>query len=116
VCIGDLNRRINLHRRAIQEPAFADTNFDEDFKTVVTVWAGVKTTPGRVIFNGVNEGAVTTHEILIRYLPWVTSQTWIELDGSRLDILSEENLDERGEFLRLQCVEKGLVTVEASKA
>ena len=108
LCVGDLRERICLQTRTLTEPAFGDAEPGEDFEGKSEVWALVKTTAGKVFFDGVNADVNLTHEIFIRYDSTVTATTWIELaDGRRLDIVNVENLEERNEYLRLLCTDRG---------
>jgi head-tail adaptor len=43
----------------------------------------------------------------VRFDPTVTSETWIELDSRKFDIVTVTNLDERKEFQLLLCRERG---------
>ena len=108
ICIGDLNARICLQKRTLTEPTFGQAEFGEDFEGESEVWAAIRTTAGKVFFDGVNRDVNVTHEVFIRYDPTVTTETWVELrDGRRLDIVNVENLEERHEYLRLLCTDRG---------
>lgn len=108
VCVGDLNHRIKLLPRDMTEPGFGETDFGEDFTGGVEAWAKVYTTAGKTIFNGVNTDVNVTHEIYIRFQSGVGAETWVELqDGTRLDVVMSEDLDERKEWLLLLCTERG---------
>ena len=103
-----MKSRIVLHTRTLKEPAFGDTDFGLDFEAKAEVWAMVKSVAGKVFFDGVHADVSVTHEIFIRYDHTVTSETWIELDdGRRVDIVNVEDLEERHEYLRLFCTERG---------
>lgn len=108
ICAGDLNRQIILQDRNITAPIWGSVDFDETFSGDATVWAKVDTVTGKTFFDSVNQRDTTiTHQIYIRYDSTVTAETWVQLDGRRLDILAVENLDERNEWLKLTCVDKG---------
>ncbi len=109
--------RVKLQSRDITEPAFGATDFDEQFEGASEVWAMVKTTAGKTFFNGVSADIVISHEIYIRHDHTVTSETWVELkDGRRLDVVNVEDLEDRNEFMRLLCTERGDKTKEATRA
>lgn len=92
-------------------------DFDELFKRQEFRWALVRTTAGKVLFDGVGVDRAMTHEIWIRFDPAVDSETWVLLeDGTRLDVLMVEDPEERREFLRLLCSDRGDATQEAAKA
>lgn len=115
LCIGDLKTLIKISDRRLTEPGFSETNFGEEFPDAKTAWAKVRTINGRTLFNGVDTDIALTHEISIRYDPSVTSESWIQLtDGTRLDIVDTQNLEERNEYLILLCNARG--NQEASKA
>lgn len=115
VCLGDLGTKIKLQGRNITPPVFGSADFDEKFSLEAEVWAMINTVSGRTYFDG-NADLNITHHIYIRYDVTVTAETWIEFGGRRIDILTVENLDERSEYMKLVCIERGLVTSEAAKA
>jgi SPP1 family predicted phage head-tail adaptor len=115
VAVGDLRDRITLQNRDIAPPLFGDDEYSEDFEASAEVWAAVNTVAGKTVFNGVGTDVAITHEVFIRHDSRVTSETWIELaDGRRLDIELPENWEERDEFMRLLCVDRGSKDKEAS--
>ncbi len=117
ICVGDLNHRVMLLPRNMTEPGFGDTNFGEDFSGGKEAWAKVFTTEGKTLFNGVNADVNVTHEVYIRTDPDVTSETWVELeDGTLLDVVDTEDIDERGEWLKLVCTERGRATLGGAQA
>ncbi len=108
LCVGDLDTRVILHNRLLQEPDFGEVDFKEDFKALQEVWAKIKTTSGKAFFSGAHVDVSVTHEISIRYRADVSSETWIELlDGRLLDVVAVENLEERDEWLVMPCTERG---------
>ena len=117
LCVGDLKDRITLQTRDLTEPVFGARDFTETFVTSDTVWAKVVTTQGRTFFDGVQTDQVISHQVTIRYLSTVTPETWILLDdGNRLDIIDQEDLEERNEYLRLLCTDRGPSTKAAASA
>lgn len=116
VCIGDLDTEIVLQDRQITEPLFGSPDFGEAFTATATVWAAVNTVSGKTYFDGVSTDINITHEILIRYDASVTTETWVSLGGRRIDILHAEDLDERGQFMKLLCSDSGVNSAAASKA
>lgn len=117
VCIGDLRHLVTIHDRRLGEPAFGATEFTEEFDSGRKVWAAIKTVVGKTLFNAVAGDREVTHELRLRADPNVTSENWIELDdGTLLDILSTEDLDERGEWLVLLCAETGARSQPAARA
>ena len=70
---------------------------------------------GRTIFNGVDTDIALTHEITVRYDPDIGAETWVQLvDGTRLDVVDTQDLDERNEYIVMLCNARG--TTEAAKA
>lgn len=116
VCIGDLDTMITLQNRNIVAPIFGAVDFNEDFKDKAEVWAAVNTVSGKTFFDGVSTDVNITHEVFIRYDEAVTAETWVALKNRRLDILMTENLDERSEFMKLICTDRGLASKAASKS
>lgn len=117
LCIGDLKDQIILHVRDLTEPVFGEVDATEDFNKISNVWASIKTTSGKAFFAGISGDVSVTHEISIRYRDDVSAETWIELKtGSLLDIVAIENLEEKDEWLRLQCSERGSKALGSAQA
>jgi len=115
VCIGDLDTEITLQNRAITPPT-TSVDFSETFSALATVWAMVNTVRGKTTFDSSNVERDITHEITIRYDAAVTPETWILLNGKRIDILDANDLEERHEWLVLSCTERGVTTVAVNDA
>lgn len=112
LCAGDLDRQITLQNRDIAAPIWGSADFDERFSGDTVVWAKIDTVTGKTFFDGVSQrDSTVTHEIYIRYLAGITSETWISYDSRRIDILAVENLEERNEWLKLTCTDKGVSKV-----
>lgn len=111
VCIGDLDSRVRLLHRSQVPPVAGSVDAAFDFQALATdgyVWAMVETSEGRTIFDGVANDRRVTHVVTIRSVPDVTSSSWVLLeDGTRLDVVLAEGLEERGEFIRLLCDARG---------
>lgn len=110
--------QIRISDRNIKEPKFASPDFMEQFSTkAVERWSRVNTTAGRTVFARIGTDQAVSHEILIRYDRCVTSESWIVLaDDTRLRVLDVEDLEERREWMRLLCIDRGDKLLEASKA
>ena len=115
VCIGNMRDRIVLNTRSIKAPSFDTVDFDETFVATKTVFAGVETQTGKTFFDGVETETPISHIIYIRFDSSVTAETWITFKSRRFDILKVENLDERDEYMKLTCSDRGLESREASK-
>lgn len=115
-CIGDLDTLVYLENRTQTPPQFGTVDFTEEFTPASNgpVWALVNTVRGKEYFDETGVGTQITHEMVIRFDETITDETWIRMeDGRRIDILNFEDLDERHEWLYLQCTDKG--KREASK-
>jgi len=105
--IGDMRHRIILHNRSIVPPIFDSVDFEQGFDGIES-WAAVKTTNGKITLDGVGQEQDVTHELFIRYDYNVTSEMFIQMeDGRRLRILNVEDYEERHEYMRLLCKERG---------
>ncbi len=114
ICAGDLDTEITLENRDIVPPLAGEVDFEEDFTNSVPVFSKVETTIGKTVFDGVNTDTVITHKITIRFDSTVTTETWILLNGNRINIVQTENLEQRNEWLFLLCTDRG--ATQASKA
>lgn len=112
--IGDMRHLVRVHDRSITAPTFGSVDFGEDFEGT-QAWAAIRTTSGKIVMDDVGVDANATHEIFIRYDSNVTSETFIQVDdGRRFRVLSVENFDERGEYMKLTASDRGIN--EAAKA
>lgn len=116
ICLGDMDKQILLQDRGIGEPFFGSVDFTEDFTTNDKVWAAINTVSGKTFFDGGGTDINITHEFYTRYDASVTAETWIEFESRRFDILDAEDLEERHEYMKLICAERGNKTTEATKA
>lgn len=116
VCIGDLNTEIKIQGRTILPPVFGNPDFNETFVDNSTVWAMVNTGGGKTFFDGVGTDINISHYVYIRFDSTVTAESWVELNSRRLDILVVEDLEERNEFMKLTCSDRGSNTLGATSA
>jgi len=107
ICIGDLDKRINLFSRSIKAPTNSSVDFDEEFVKEYEKWAMIHTTRGAELFDGVSLTNAFTHKIYIRYEEGITQEDWIEFNNDKYDIVDVEDLEERHEFLLLKCKIRG---------
>lgn len=114
VCIGDLSSSIILQNRAISTPVGDGVDYGETFTTNTTAWARIDTVSGETIFDDTNTERDVTHRFYIRYIDGITSETWIEYDSIKFDILDVENLNEEGRFLRLRAAKRGVKTSDVN--
>ena len=112
-CVGDLRHRATIQSRAITavddsvdyEMVFAGAVPDNE--PDAQIWAGIKTVRGVTVFDQTNVERTISHEIVMRYHDDVTAQNWLLIDGSRYDIYQVENVNERNEWIVLQCNKRG---------
>lgn len=105
--IGNMRNRIILHDSIIKAPLFGSVDFDEDFQGL-EAWAAIKSVSGKVLFDSVGVGQEVTHEVFIRYDYNVNAETYVQVDdGRRFKVLSVEDFEERHEYMRLLCTERG---------
>lgn len=112
-CVGDLR-----HIATIQNRVISAVNDSVDYEMVFSgaipdtedsaqVWVGIKTVRGVTVFDQTNVERTISHEIVMRYRDDVTAQNWLLIDGFRYDIFQVENVNERSEWLVLQCNKRG---------
>ena len=106
LCLGDLNRKIQLKSRNIQ-PVSVGVDFQQKFENTKSVWSAIKTKDGVDTFGGVNLSNTISHVIYIRWFDGLTAEHWIEYKSKLYDIVDIENIDERDEFYALFCNERG---------
>lgn len=106
-CVGQMNEQIKLQNRAITSPVADGVDYGEEFTADNIVWAWVQTVRGRTEFDSTNIERVVTHEVGIRFIEGITSETWYEFNGEMYDIINVENIDERSEFLLFDAMARG---------
>ena len=117
VCIGGMNKRIEIQARAITPPDFdVTTDYDEEFTEVRTVWSNVVTVTGVQLFDGTGIVRNITHFFYIRYFPNVTFENWILFDSEYYDIIDVEDLDHDKRFYRIRASKRGISTNDANLA
>jgi SPP1 family predicted phage head-tail adaptor len=105
-----METEIILQTRSIQGVTTSDVNFDETFTNSATVSALVETVAGVTVFDSTNTEIAISHRMHVRFDATITAETWVEIDNDKYDIVTVENLDRRSEFMRLNCVIRGLET------
>ncbi len=116
VPLGGLRHRLKLVSRSQKPPkANSPTGAGATFAKRRDVWAAIKTVGGVEFFDGHNIRRDVSHMIKVRFDKGTTAQTWVELrDGTRLDILEVEDLEERHEYHLLTCALRGSKTKAAN--
>lgn len=116
VCLGAMRDQVELDTREIKPPSLGGVDFTELFTPIETVSAYIETVRGKTIFDESNTERDVTHKIYIRFVPFITAQTWLKFDSKFYDILDVENLEERNDFLLLRCAVRGSDTVATNFA
>lgn len=109
VCIGSLNKKIDIELRQITPPIGGNVDFGESFTLVKTVWAMVETIGHREFFDNTNTMRVKTHHFYIRYIPNVeiTAENWVKYNSEYYDILGVQDLNEEHRFYLLEATVRG---------
>lgn len=114
VCIGSMNTLIQLKTRSIVPPNGSNVDFDENFSTLVSIWAMVETVTGEKIFDDSNIERLITHDFYIRFIPDITFENWVFVPAKYgnvkefyLDLVKVENINMQNEFYRLRCAIRG---------
>lgn len=109
-CAGDLRNLATLQSRAIT-PSNTSVDYTEVFSDAVPnssdVWVALKTVNGVTVFDSTNIERVVSHEVIMRYQSGITAEKWFLIDGLRYDILKVENVNERNEWIRCKCTQRG---------
>lgn len=103
-----MDRRVTLHSRDIKAPGFDEAVFGVEYEPIGEVWASVKTINGATRWNGVSRDEALTHSVGIRFLSEAMGPIWVELDtGEFLRTVDQQDLDERHEYILLDCTHRG---------
>ena len=79
------------------------------------IWLACARSLAAPVFDGVSTDRRVTHEIVFRHEDGITTENWVRLEsGRRLDIVSMDAYDERGEFLMLLCEDTGSIDRRAA--
>jgi len=107
VCIGSLNRKIEIHVRSIKAPAKGSVDFSDKYTLKKKVWAMIETVSGETMFNASNIETVVTHQFYIRYIPDVDIVDVIVYGGLRYTLVNVENLNNENYFLLIKASDRG---------
>ena len=114
-CIGDLDKYVTLHVRNMEAPEFGETNLTEAF-VGQDIWAGIITVLGKTLFTSANIDVAITHVILIRYDVNVSMESWIEFEDENYKVIDVDDFEERHEFMKLSCTNRGQKDLGAAQA
>ena len=115
VCIGSLNKRVDLELRAITAPNQSGVDFGESFTNTATVWAMIETVTGKTMFDKSNIETVITHNFYIRFVQNIEIDTSITYDGRIHIIINIENFGENNGFLVLHTTIRGTDTLTVNE-
>jgi len=119
VCIGSLNRKIDIFTRNITAPLNSINtlvDYGEDFTLLASVFAMIETPKGKTIFDEVGTEKIVTHVFSIRAIANLTSENWIVYQSNRYDIQMITDLQENVLFQQLFAIIRGADAREATKA
>ena len=115
VCIGNLDRIVKVNSRVIQAPV-SDVDYTEEFIQLIEMHANIETVSGVTFFDSTNVERDITHFIYIRFFTGITPENWLIFNDEYYDIIDQQNLEERDEFLLLKCNKRGPVTKPVNQA
>lgn len=107
VCVGALRHRIEIETRTLTPPALAAVDYGETFSNTISVMSHIETVSGETVFDKTNVETLISHRFYIRFRTDVTAESWIKFNSEFYDILTTENLDNKGQFLLLRCNKRG---------
>ncbi len=119
VCVGSMNRKIEIFSRALTPPIdpltgkFVST---ETFVLLVSPWSMVETPKGVTVFDDLGQERVVNTVFTIRFFADLTSENWIVYKGQRYDILMITDFQQNELFLQLSCALSGNEALEGGKA
>lgn len=102
--VGDMRHRVTLQSRTLSRddrggatPTYAD---------LATVWAAVEPVAGKEAWQAQQAQSNVTHVVTIRAYAGLTPRHRVKFGSRLLNIDSIANLEERGRYMELQCVEE----------
>lgn len=107
ICIGDMRHKIKINVRTLTPPSNSDVDFDEVLSDEKEVWAALKTTSGKEVFDGTNLKGIATHIFYIRALAGQTAESWVEFKSEFYRILGVQDFREDNRFQELMCNVRG---------
>lgn len=115
VPVGDCKTPVLIHRANITAPV-AGVDFGRDMQDAKQWWCKVTTITGVTAFDSSNIEQVITHDFQGRFIPGIDRDMVIEHGGEYYLIITTENWEERGQFMRLRCTVRGAIATEVNKA
>lgn len=121
LCRGDLRNIIKIVTRSLAESKINVVGTNEVFTDlIIGIQAGIETTAGKSTFSQINVNDKTTHLFYFLfstiYDAVETKNHMVHYGGEYFKILSMTNDNETGEFIILQCTNRGDDSLEAATA
>lgn len=111
VCINELRFNIEIYNRTIKS---ANCQADIETSLKYTTKAKIKVrdlnSSGILAKNNININEISTHTFIIRYKNNISSDDIIKYDNKYFKIIGYLDPDERKNYLKINCVERGLAT------
>lgn len=118
LCVGDLNKACTLWDRDLKAPKHDTTESTHDYTNDDPVFCALETVSGTEVFDSSNQLiGVITHRFYIQVTGRAisTASTRVEFGGRYFEPLKIMDIDERGEFLRLDCGEVGATSKASNR-
>lgn len=97
------------HRAQLQQPRNSQDSYGQKvpvWETVATVWVSVEPISGRELTQASQTQADATHRVHLRYYPGLAPRWQLLYRGRTLRALSVRDIEERGIWMELECVEQ----------
>jgi len=107
VCLGDMIHRIAINTRTQTVPIAVPGQYSETFVKVLDVWAFIETVKELEMFDSSNVSHVVSHKMIIRWLPYLTSEYWIKYKNEYYKIVSMQDMENENRFQLLFCTTRG---------
>lgn len=101
--IGELRHRITIQQLSRIPDDMG--GYEEQWQDVVSLWAKIEPLRGRERFVAQQAQSEVTHRVITRYYSGIKPQMRVVYGSRSFDIEAVINVDEKNEWLELQCVE-----------
>lgn len=116
VPIGDMRTPVKIHQAQILAPT-AGVDMGREIAPVVEPWfCKVTTVTGVTLFDSSNIEQIITHDFQGRFNQDISRDMVIEHKGNYFRIISAENFEDKDQFMRLRCTERGAIAKEVNQA
>lgn len=117
--IEEWGQNAELQTRDIKNPTLNSVDYDETFTKVSDVIIAIDTeNVGTKTFDGIGvaDERQTSVSFYLEWINGITSENFILYSGRRFEIVSVDNIGELNGVAKLNVLERGLSSKEASKA